>query len=72
MWILRGTIYGAVAFVIFGLLFFFSKYPIRTNKAISLATLRYLTFGNPWFWAAFVLMVCTSVVCVRLWSEIHN
>ena len=31
--------------------FFFRKFPLSTNKAISLGTLKFLTIHNPWFWA---------------------
>ncbi len=72
MWILKGTFFGMLAFVVFGLFFFFKKFPIRANTAISLSTLRYLTYGNPWFWATFVLMVCTGCVYARWLAEIRN
>jgi|HubBroStandDraft_2_1064218.scaffolds.fasta_scaffold05986_3 hypothetical protein len=72
MWILKGAVFGVLAFVVFALFFFFTKYPIRTNSAISLSTLRYLTVQNPWFWTALVLMVCTGCVCARLLSEVRN
>jgi len=66
MWLLKGTIYGIVAFAFFGLIFFFSRFGFSTHKAFSLRTLEFLTIHNPWFWAAFVLMVCTGCVCARL------
>jgi hypothetical protein len=72
MWILKGTFYGLFAFVVFGLFFFFTKYPVRTDRAISVSTLRYLTVHNPWFWAVLVLMVFTGCACQRLLSEIRN
>jgi hypothetical protein len=72
MWIVKGTITGAIAFVIFALIFFFTKYPIRANTAISVSTLRYLTIHDPWFWSALVLVICTGSVCARLRSEIRN
>lgn len=72
MWIFKGTLYGLFAFVVFGLYFFFTKYPVRTNSAISVNTLRYLTINNFWFWTVLVLMVCTGCACQRLLSEIRN
>jgi hypothetical protein len=72
MWILKGTLFGVLAFVVFAFIFFFTKYPIRANTAISISTLRYLTVQNPWFWTALVFMVCTGCVCARLLSEIRN
>jgi hypothetical protein len=72
MWILRGTLFGVLAFMVFAFIFFFTKYPIRANTAISISTLQYLTVQNPWFWTALVFMVCTGCVCARLLSEIRN
>jgi hypothetical protein len=37
-----------------------------------LFALRYLTIQNPWFWAAFVLIVCTCCVCVRMFEILRN
>ncbi|HEY6943647.1 MAG TPA: hypothetical protein VI431_00805 [Candidatus Acidoferrum sp.] len=70
MWILRGTLYGILAFVIFGLLFYIKKFSIRTNAAVSLRTLEYLTIHNLWFWAVFVLMICTGIAYARWMAEI--
>lgn len=70
MWILKGALFGVLAFVILVILFFFTKFPIRANAAISVSTLRYLTVHNPWFWTAFVFMICTGCVCARWFAEI--
>ncbi len=70
MWILKGTFYGVIAFVVFGFIFFLSKFGLSTNKAVSLRTLEYLTIHNLWFWSAFVLMVCTGMVYARWMAEI--
>lgn len=72
MWMVKGAFYGVFAFVVFALFFFFRKFPISTNKAISLGTLRHLTYGNPWFWAALVLMICAGCACARLFTEIRS
>jgi hypothetical protein len=72
MWMLKGTFYGVVAFVVFGLFFFFRKFPIRANSAIGLSMLRALTCGNPWFWATFVFVVCTGCVYARWLEEFPN
>lgn len=71
MWMLKGTFSGMFAFAVFAFYVFFSKYPIKANKAISLGTLRYLTYGNAWFWAALVLMIVTGCVCARLLAEVR-
>lgn len=64
MWILKGTFFGLLAFATFAVLFV-RNYQVRDGR-ISLFALRYLTIQNPWFWAAFILMICTCCVCVRM------
>lgn len=70
MWVFRGSAYGVLAFIIFGIFLYLKKFPIRANMAISLRTVEYLTIHNLWFWAAFALMICTGIVCARLFAEI--
>jgi hypothetical protein len=72
MWILKGTVFCVLAFVVFAIIFFFTKYPIRANTAISLSTLRYITIHNPWFWSVLALMICTGCACARLLAGIRN
>jgi hypothetical protein len=72
VWMLKGIFFGVLAFVIFSIAFFLAKFSFSTHKAVSLSTLRYLTIQNPWFWAVFVLMVCTACACARLFAEIRN
>jgi len=72
MWLLKGALFGVSAFVVFALILFFAKFPIRTNTAISLSMLRYLTIQNPWFWGSFALMVCTGCVCSKLLSDFRG
>jgi len=69
MWILKGTVYGGIAFVVFAVFFFISKFGINTTKAISVRTAQALTFHNPWFWTVCVLMIVTGVACARLLAE---
>lgn len=64
MWILKGTFFGLLAFATFAVLFL-RNYQVRDGR-ISLLALRYLTIQNPWFWTAFILMICTCCVCVRM------
>jgi len=68
-WIIRGALYGVFAFVVFGLVFFFRRFPLNTSHAISKATLQYLTIHNPWCWATLVLMLCTGCVYARWLAE---
>ena len=60
MLIIKGISYGAIAFLIFGLLFVLKKFPLSAHKAISLNTLKFLTIQNPWFWTVLVLTVITG------------
>jgi hypothetical protein len=70
MWILKGTFLGLLPFAAFAVSFL-RNYQVREGR-ISLFALRYLTIQNPWFWAAFVLIVCTCCVCVRMFEIPRN
>ncbi len=69
-WILKGTFLGLLAFAAFAVSFL-RNYQVRDGR-ISLFALRYLTIQNPWFWAAFVLIVSTCCVCVRMFEIPRN
>ena len=64
MWILKGSLFGLLAFATFAVLFL-RNYQVR-NGRISMLALRSLTIHNLWFWSALVLMICTCCVCVRM------
>ena len=69
MWILKGSTYGVLAFLVLGILFFVRRFSIRTNAATSLRTLQYLTIYNPWFWATLVLTICAGCVCAKWFAN---
>lgn len=64
MWILKGSLFGLLAFATFAFLFL-RNYQVRDGRISTLA-LRSLTIHNPWFWSVLVLMICTCCVCVRM------
>jgi hypothetical protein len=64
MWILKGSLFGLLAFAAFAVLFL-RNYQVRDGQ-ISMLALRLLTLHNPWFWSVLVLMICTCCVCVRM------
>jgi hypothetical protein len=46
MWVVKGSLFGIFAFVVFFIVFFVRRFSIRQNAAISVGTLRYLTVEN--------------------------
>lgn len=69
MWVLKGSMYGVLAFVALAILFFVRRFSIRTSAAVSLGTLEYLTIHNPWFWATLLLLICAGCVCAKWFAN---
>lgn len=70
MWIMKGTVVGAVLFLAFTVYYLKSAIgPLQTNKATDVTILTSATLHQPLYWLTLAMVLGSSILCARLLSN---